>query len=216
MAEPVYTSRPQAILAISQEPSHVPEAIIILININTKLGTSGDHIIPDTDLGTQKVNIETLKTKQAAMKGGPSGKTEVRNKAYADCFKDHKSDMMKVQMVADQIDDFNDAAALIKRNGYDIKKQHSPLLSPEIFIRVKKGAEKTIIAEVKAPKTKKRFAVDWWISYEGDNYQPAYPTAICKREFPGIPPKSTVTVKARYVIGNAAPSDWIYSNSVNL
>jgi hypothetical protein len=215
MAEPIYTTRPQAILAISQEPMHIPEGIVTLYRINKALGDSGDDIIPDADLTAQKVNIDKLNDKQQGMKDGPSDKTTSRNKAYGVCFADHRADMLKVQMAADQIDDFNEAASLIKRNGFDIKKQHAPLLSPEIAIWVKKGAERTVVAEVKAPNTKKRFAIDWWISYEGENYQPAYPTAICKRDFPNIPYKATVTVKARYVIGNTPPSEWMYSNEIS-
>jgi hypothetical protein len=217
MSDQVYNSRPIALMGIPKNPSRVPDNIIIINTTLEALKGSGDHIVADDVVETQQTHAATLLTKQEAMKGGPADKTEQRNMAYEICFKDRQSDLLSVQQAADALPDFNAAAALIKRNGFEVKKEHAPLLSNDISIKRKKDAETTIIAEVKAPKTRKRFAIEWDYSYDnGLTWNHLYPTAVCSREITGLESLKKVIIRARFIIGDNAPMDWMISNSIDL
>jgi hypothetical protein len=217
MSDQVYTSRPIAILGIPKFPSHVPDNIIIINNTLSALKGSGDHIVADDDIETQETHAATLLTKQEAMTGGASDRLEQRNKAWDVCFNDHQSDMLLLQVASNAIENFNDAAALIKRNGYEIKKEHAPLASPYIFIKRKKNEETTIIAEVKAPDTTKNYSIDWEGSYDnGLTWFTLYSTPVCDREITGLDRGKPIHIRARYKIGYENPTDWMVSNSLTL
>jgi hypothetical protein len=217
MSESIYHSRPIAIQLIPKRPVHVPNNIILIDTTLAKLSGSGDNIIAVGVLLTQKANAANLMKMQEAMSGGAADRTEQRNIAYGVCFEDHKANMMLVQIAANLLPDLNDAAALIKRNGYEIKKEHAPLTSALISIKVKPNSAGTIIAEVKAPKTRKHYSIDWEYSYDnGLTWHHLHSTGICYRTISGLEQLRRITVRACYIIGDGNPTDWMVSNSVNL
>ena len=151
------------------------------------------------------------------MAGGASDKTEQRDTAYAKCFFDHQSNMMLLQIKANTIPDPVQAAALIKRNGYEIRKEYSTPLSPAIQIKNKAGFVGTILAMVKAPDTSKKYAIEWEFTYDnGETWNRSFPTGICEREIKNLKPLSAVMVRARIIIGTDEPADWMVSNSINV
>ena len=66
--------------------------------------------------------------------------------------------MAIIQTAANNLHDPIAAAALILRNGYDIKKQPVTPANPDISIKNKKNVSGTILAKVKSPNTMKRFS----------------------------------------------------------
>lgn len=217
MSEQVYTTQPIAILGIPKNPEHVAENIIIINTVLDKLGSSGDNLVDPAVLATQITHAETLLTKQEAMSGGADDRTEQRNIAYAVCFKDHKDDLDLVNTAARNKSDFNEAAALIKRNGYEIKKEYTTPANPDISIRHKEGSKTTIIAEVKAPDTTKNYSIDWEYSYDnGETWTHLNATAVCDREIKNLERFKEVIVRARFTIGYDDPADWIISNGLDM
>jgi hypothetical protein len=217
MADQDYNSRPNAVLGIPNVPIGVPESIITINNTLEALKGSGDHIVADDVIETQQTHAATLLTKQEAMSGGTADRTEQRNKAYNVCFLDHKANMALVQLAADLLPVFNDAAALIKRNGYEVKKEMSAQVNPNISIRRKKNEETTIIAEVKAPDTTKQFSIDWEGSYDnGVTWFTLYSTAVCDREITDLERLKRIIVRARFKVGYDNPTDWMISNGLDM
>jgi hypothetical protein len=217
MADQDYNSRPNAVMGIPINPVHVPDSIIIINNTLSALKSSGDHIVADDVIETQQTHAATLLTKQEAMKGGAPDKTEQRNNAYDVCFKDHKANMLLVQMAADLLPNFNDAAALIKRNGYEVKKEMSAQANPNISIKRKEGEELTVIAEVKAPDATKNYSIDWEGSYDnGLNWFSLYSTPTCDREITNVERFKRIIIRARFKIGYDNPTDWMISNGLDM
>jgi hypothetical protein len=217
MAEPGYTYRPIAIIGIPATPVHVADNILIMYKTLEKLGASGDHLVTDLVLSDQNTHVDKLGDKQSAMSGAESDRKEKRDNAWTICFNDRFSNMSLVQVAANAIPDFNLAAALIKRNGYDIAKDHSRTVSPNVKIKAKKNFAGVIVVEVKKPKTNKAFAIEIEFSYDdGATWNRVHATAVCKRELKGLTTLKEVIVRARYVIGNDDPLDWMYSDSINI
>ena len=151
------------------------------------------------------------------MSGGASDKTEQRDTAYAKCFFDHQANMMLLQIKANTIADPVQAAALIKRNGYEIRKEYSTPVSPLIQIKNKEGFAGTILAVVKAPDGTKNFAIEWEYSYDnGETWIRSYATGVCDREIKNLILLKAVIVRARFIIGYDEPMDWMVSNSINI
>jgi hypothetical protein len=215
MSEKQY--RPIAILGIPKKPAHVPDCINIINVCIEKMGNSGDNIVSPDDLDKQATHSNTLLERQKEMSGGGSDRTEQRNAAYGDCFTDHYSNMMLVQVAANGIADYNDAAALIKRNGFGLKKVIVAQCKQEIYIKRKPDHTGTILAEVKAPKTTKIFSIDWEYSYDdGTTWIPIHSTGVCDREISGLKLFTPIKVRARFIIGYDDPMNWMVSNSINL
>jgi hypothetical protein len=209
--------QPIAVLGIPKNPTHVPDSIITHKNVLELLGNSGDHLVDAAELTTQTEHLETLETKQAAMSGGGPDKTEQRNIAYSVVFNDHQTDMMKVQIKANSLPDPEQAAALIKRNGFQMAKSTTPALSPAIWIKNKPGFTGVILAYVKAPDTAQKFAIEWEYSYDnGETWIRIHATGVCDREISNLTQKNAVIVHARFIIGYDDPSDWMVSNSINI
>lgn len=161
MSETEYHSPPVAKLAIPKRPDHVPASIVTLRTIISKLRSSGDNIVADADLLVQETHVGEIFACQQEMSGSANTRTQLRNHAYSVCFLEHLSNMMKVEVAANARDNFNEAAALIKRNGFEVKKERSSVARNPIWIKRKKNHDNVIIAKVKAPKTRKRYSIDW-------------------------------------------------------
>ena len=148
---------------------------------------------------------------------GAPDRREVCNKSYGVCFIDQKTNVTKVQIAANKIDDYNQAVALIKRNGYGIKKVHAALLRPNIIIKRKENATGTIIAKVKAPDTERNYAIEWDYSYDkGLSWNHYHPTPVCKRTMSGLERYNSLTVRARFIFGDDPPLDWMISNTITI
>ncbi len=203
-----------AILGVPKEPVHVPEGSIIMGNTLKAIQTSGDGLIEATVITAQQGRITSLNTKQSNMKNGPADKKEQRDMQYGLCFGDHQSNMAIIQIAANNLHDPIAAAALIIRNGYDIKSQPVTPVNPDISIKNKKNVSGTITAKVKSPNTNKRFSIDW--DYSTDNgvtWIHSHSTAVCQREISGINSGAHVIVRARFIISYDAPLDWMISNT---
>ncbi len=217
MAESEYRFRPQATLKMSNDAVHVPDNIFEARNTLLCLRNSGDHVIAELILDAMDGRVVTLEEKQDAMSGGASDRKEIRNNAYALVFGDHKNNMLAVQLKSNDIVNFNSAAAFIKRNGYGIAEERSAVAHPDITIKAKPNYAGTIIAEVKAPDTTKNFSIDWEYSYDnGETWFHSNSTGVCDREISGLKLLSTVIVRARFIIGYDAPTDWMRSNEINI
>ena len=206
-----------AILGVPKEPIHVPGGIITMGNTLKAILTSGDDLIETTVITTQQGRVTSLNTKQSNMENGPADKKEQRDLQYGLCFGDHQSNMAIIQIAANNLHDPIAAAALIIRNGYDIKKQAVTPANPDISIKNKKNVSGTIIAKVKSPNTKKRFSIDW--DYSTDNgvtWIHSHSTAMCQREISGINSGAHVMVRARFIISTDLPLDWMISNTVTV
>jgi hypothetical protein len=216
MADPVYNSRPLAIMAVTKEPVKVPEAIIIFRTTLDKLANSGDDIIDDATLTAQNASVDKLVEKQDAMTGGASDKTIIRNDAYGVCFTDYKDNMLSVQIKSNSLD-YNAAAALILRNGYEIKKEAVSPANLAISIKKKKGVDNTIIAEVKQPNVTTNYSIDWEYSYDGgQTWTHLNSTPVCSREISDLLTQKRIIVRARFTIGTNGPLDWMVSSPLNL
>ena len=206
-----------AILGILKKPTRVAEGIITMGNTLKAILASGDDLIETTVITAQQGRVTTLSTKQGNMKNGPADKKEQRDLQYGLCFGDRQSNMAIIQTAANNLHDPIAAAALIIRNGYDIKKMPVTPANPDISIRNKKNVSGTIAAKVKRPNTKKRFSIDW--DYSTDNgvtWIYSHSTAMCNREISGINSGAHVIVRARFIISNDAPLDWMISNTVTV
>jgi hypothetical protein len=217
MSESAYRFRPIAVQVIPKKPVHVPDNIIIIDTVLDKLANSGDNLVSAGDLLKQKTHAATLRQKQEAMSMGAPDRREVRNKSYGVCFNDHRINVILVQLAANKIQDYNEAASLIKRNGYGIKKEHAPLSNPDIIIKRKENAKGTIIAKVKAPDTERKYAIEWDYSYDkGLTWNHYYPTPVCKRTMSGLVQHNYLTVRARFIFGDDPPLDWLISNTITI
>ena len=206
-----------AILGVSKEPVRVPAGSIIMGNTLKAILTSGDDLIETTVITAQQGRITALNTKQSNMKNGPADRKEQRDMQYGLCFGDHQSNMAIVQTAANNLHDPIAAAALIIRNGYDIKSQPVTPVNPDISIKNKKNVSGTITAKVIKPNTKKNYSIDW--DYSTDNgvtWIHSHSTAVCKRDISGINSGAHVIVRARFIISTDAPLDWMVSNSVTV
>ena len=209
--------KPIAKLMISKEPSRVGDALITLDTIIAKLGSSGDHVVTDLVLAGQTTNVETLRGMQNLVAYGTPDDTLNRNLAWEVCFNDHVGDMMQVQMKANSITNYEEAAAFIIRNGFDIGASKVRGASPDISIKQKPNFAQTIIAQVKALKITKKYAIDWEYSYDnGVTWFRSNSTAVCIRDIKNLTPLKAIIVRARYIVGNDDPTDWIISNSINI
>jgi hypothetical protein len=217
MEDSVYNSRPTAVLGIPSRPVHVPESIMVINSTLDAIKNSGDHLVDADVMLEQEAHSATLQKKQEDISVGGSTKVDLRNIAYDVCFADHKDNMLTVQKASNKIADFNEAAVFIKRNGYALKKELGSLLNESISIKRKENTVGVIIAEVKAPDTTRSFSIDWEYSYDnGTTWHHTNSTAICKREIGGLEELKKVIVRARFIIGEDDPTDWMISNSVNL
>jgi len=210
------TTRPIAVLGIDNKPIHVPDAIIEAKKALGKLRNSGDLVVPLLILDQQDIHAATLLAAQEAM-GTTDSATGIRNIAYGVVFLDHQSNMLSLQIRANQIVDLTAAANFIKNNGYALKKEHGVLSNPDISIKNKEDMAGTIHAEIKAPDTNKQFSIDWDYSYDnGVTWQHAYSTGVCDRDIPNLKSGASVMVRARINIGHDGPTDWMVSNTITV
>jgi hypothetical protein len=217
IAEPDHTYRPIAIMGIPPTPVHVPYNILIMYKTFEKLGGSGDHLVADLVLTAQNEHVDKLGDRHSAMTGGESDRKEQRDNAWTTCYNDRFSNMSKVQVAANAIPDFTLAAALIKRNGYDVANVSSHTVSANVKCKPKKNFAGVIIVNVKKPDTHKAFTIELEYSIDGgDNWIRVFAAAICTREIKDIKSPASVLVRARYIIGSNDPLDWMYSKSISV
>ncbi len=209
--------KPIAKSMISKEPSRVGDALITLDRTLAKLRNSGDHVVTELILDGQDTNVGTLRDLQNLVAHGTPDDTLNRNLAWEVCFNDHVGDMMQVQMKANNITNYEEAAAFIIRNGFDVAASSVRGASPDISIKQKPNFAQTIIAQVKALKITKKYAIDWEYSYDnGGTWFRSNSTAVCIRDIKNLTPLRAIIVRARYIVANDDPTDWIVSNSINI
>jgi hypothetical protein len=203
--------------SVSKKPIHVPDNIVEMKATLTKLEQSGDNIVLAAVLATQNDNIKKLEDAQKNMKLNIDDKTEIRNNAYGVCFNDYTSNEALLLIAAIATGNYNNAIAMVKRNGYAVKSKRSASENDDISTRRKKGSSDTLIAEIKAPNTKRAFAVEWQYAYNEDkNFNSSNPTGVCKHAIKGLKSPNTVTVRGRITIGDDDPLDWMYANPINI
>jgi len=209
--------KPIAKSMIPKEYVHIGDGLIALDRTIAKLGSSGDNVVAALVLEGQTTNVATLRDMQNLVAHGTPDDTRNRNLAYDVCFTDHIGDMMQVQMKANNITNFEEAAAFIIRNGFDISTPSVRGAAPDISIKQKPNFAQTIIAQVKALKTTKKYSIDWEYSYDnGETWFRSNSTAVCIRDIKNLTPLKALIVRARYNVGNDDPTDWIISNSINI
>jgi len=209
--------RPVAKAKISKEVGHVGDGLIALDGTLVMLTDSGDHVVPALTLTDQEAHVATLREMQDLVAHGTPADTINRNLAWNICYTDHIGDMMLVQMRANSITNFEEAAAFIRRNGFDVAEPTVRGGVPDISIKLKPNFAQTIIAQVKALKTTKKHSIDWEYSYDnGLTWNKDHSTGICVRSIKNLKPINALIVRARYIVGDDDPMDWMISNSINI
>ena len=209
--------KPIATSQIPKEYVHIGDGLIEMDRTLTKLGNSGDNVVTVTVLAEQTTNVETLRTLQNLVANGTPDDTLNRNLAYDVCFTDHTGDMMLVQIKANNITNYDEAAAFIIRNGFGVAKERSAQAVSDISIKQKPNFAQTVIAQVKALNTSKKYSIDWEYSYDnGLTWFRSNSTAVCTRDIKNLTPLKALIVRARYNVGTDDPTDWIVSNSINI
>jgi len=206
-----------AIMGFSNRPIHVPDRIITFRGTLDALDSSGNNLILPATLLAQRGHITDLENAQDAMKGGPLGQTSVRNICFSVCYADRFANKGVAQKAADALHDPVLAEALLKRNGFDVKKQAETPAQAPVSIENKEGEAGSLTAKIKKTEKKKKFAIDWEYSYDnGDTWISDHSTGVCDRELKGLKSKESLIVRARLIIGYDDPLDWMISNSITV
>jgi len=210
-------NKPIATSQIPNEYVHIGDSLIEMDRTLTKLRNSGDNVVAVLVLDGQAANVVTLREKQDLVANGTPDETRDRNLAYDVCFTDHTGNMMLVQIKTNNITNYEEAAAFIIRNGFGVAKERSAQAVSDISIKQKPNFAQTIIAQVKALNTTKKYSIDWEYSYNnGETWFACNSTAVCTRDIKNLTPLKALIVRARYNVGTDDPTDWIVSNSINI
>ena len=206
-----------ATLEMTDNLAHIPKKIITFGTTLTMLGNSGDNLVASSVLSIQTENLNDLRLKQHAMKGGAEDRTQNRNAAFWKSYNDRKANMHLVQRAADDLHNPIAAEALIIRNGYGVKKHIGAKVINEISIKNKKNVSGTIIATTKSLNIRKKYSIDWQYSLDnGTTWISWHSTAVCQATITNQPSGSKIMVRRRFIIGFGTPEDWAVSNTITV